>query len=172
MKLNKYKLRAECQDDVARFISYFTDYINSFECALQDYRLPDVDFIFTSVLELKQIQNILCSLDDCHVMAQTVQLFDNYTGERDYTIIMIKSEEEKTMKQLKPTPNKHLICRFNELISVGDEFCYDYNKPPERPHPHLYTLKKAPYYKGQDVFIQVEDWDEELPLEIGNWKTV
>jgi hypothetical protein len=44
--------------------------------------LPDVDFVFTTTLSLGEIKTILKTVTDGHVMEETVNEINSYTGER------------------------------------------------------------------------------------------
>lgn len=46
--------------------------------------IPDTLFTFHSDLSLEQIIEVLAKIEDGHVMLETVNLADKYTGERDY----------------------------------------------------------------------------------------
>ena len=81
----KYKLRAECSDDVMNFLNNIHSQLLSFKF-LRWKNYPDCELIFTTELELDEIQMTLLDIDDAHVMAQTVQLYKNYTGKRNYEL--------------------------------------------------------------------------------------
>ncbi len=81
--MNVYKLRAECLIDISLFISRNTGKVSP-KAAVKWEELPDHELEFESELSLEEIIRDLCDQEDAHVMYQTVQLLENYTGERDY----------------------------------------------------------------------------------------
>lgn len=81
----KYKLRAECSNDVARFIMNAHSLMTNFKMQKDD-ELPDVEFEFETELALDEIIMTLQDIDDSHVMYQTIQPIEKYTGERDYDL--------------------------------------------------------------------------------------
>jgi len=96
-KVSNYKLRGECYVDVAQFLEKLIDKCNSeirhhrFETIniFQDpdkCGFPDCDLEFSTTLSLEQIRDLLKLIPDSHVMLQTVELAENYTGERNYDI--------------------------------------------------------------------------------------
>ncbi len=81
--MNTYKLRAECSQDVAEFIQNVHSQLKSFKM-IKDDELPDVYFEFETELALDEIILTLKDIEDSHVMFQTVQPIEKYTGERNY----------------------------------------------------------------------------------------
>jgi hypothetical protein len=81
----KYKLRAECSNDVAQFIMNAHSQMTKFKMQ-KDKELPDIEFEFETELALDEIIMTLQDIDDSHVMYQTVQPIEKYTGERDYDL--------------------------------------------------------------------------------------
>ena len=47
---------------------------------------PDTELTFGSGLTATQIRGILRSIEDGHVMLQTIMRIEKYTGERDYAL--------------------------------------------------------------------------------------
>ena len=80
-----YKLRAECSNDVMKFIEKAHGHMENFKME-RDKQFPDVDFEFESKLNLDEIILILRDIDDGHVMVQTVKPIKEYTGERNYEL--------------------------------------------------------------------------------------
>lgn len=78
-----YKLRAECSEDVFNFINASGGRIMLFKLIKDDSVIPDVKFEFETSMELSEVIKILRGIDDSHVMYQTVQLKENYTGVRN-----------------------------------------------------------------------------------------
>ena len=88
--LTYYRLRAECQFDIGRMLAVvhtesLTLQQNSFINDLNGLKayIPDVTVSFASSLTLAEIKQALREIEDGHVMAQTVALAADYTGERD-----------------------------------------------------------------------------------------
>ena len=79
-----YKFRAETINDIVDLlnngISFSTITIK------QDPEFPDVDVTVVSDLELEDFREELRNVPDGHVMVQTLNYADQYTGERDYDI--------------------------------------------------------------------------------------
>ena len=83
----KYKLRAECSMDVASFIAISGNQISyGSNASISEGIYPDEEFEFESYLNLEQLRSLLRRVVDGHVMVQTVQPADKYTGIRDYEI--------------------------------------------------------------------------------------
>jgi len=86
----RYKLRAECMDDVVKLLALLPTKISWFriEAVVDESgtRYPDVLFEFKSDLSRNEIIGTLRLMDDAHVMYQTVQPLEAYTGERDFGI--------------------------------------------------------------------------------------
>jgi hypothetical protein len=90
-----YKCRVECQDDIDRIMGkcqrmmreggrFTTKEIIPQFIGLMP--LPDKEWVFTSHLDLSGVRSIFGQVTDAHVALQTVQLEENYTGDRDYTL--------------------------------------------------------------------------------------
>lgn len=79
----KYKLRAECSQDVVNFLNNVHSQLSSFKM-IKDTDFPDVEFEFETDLDFEEILRAMLFLDDAHVMLQTVEKIDKYTGERYY----------------------------------------------------------------------------------------
>jgi hypothetical protein len=82
--LRSYKLRAECAAD-AMVLSAITPSLKGFTVEPVE-GFPDVVVEFRSAETLEAIQAACNRVVDGHVMAQTVQLTENYTGERNYSL--------------------------------------------------------------------------------------
>lgn len=78
VELTSYKMRAECQVDLGRFLMAVA--VRSFTTTAS--LLPDMDAEFTSPLGLDEIKKLLAKIPDGHVMLETVNYKDQYTGER------------------------------------------------------------------------------------------
>ena len=81
MKANTYKMRAEGAGDIARFIGATAGKFSKFKMETIGQG-PDVTLEFTTVHTQADIQKALAMLDDTHVMAQTLALKRDYTGDR------------------------------------------------------------------------------------------
>ena len=82
--MNKYKLRAECLSDVFDFLKS-TEVISFSINTIMDYA-SDVELTFFSCFPIFRIKEILDSIPDSHVMRETIEKADNYTGERENEI--------------------------------------------------------------------------------------
>lgn len=78
----EYKFRAECVLDVFRFIEYIGDRYESF--TVNSSKLfPDVTASLRCSIPLETLKSILKNyVVDGHVMLETIQPIDQYTGER------------------------------------------------------------------------------------------
>lgn len=81
----KYKLRAECSNDVAHFIMNAHSQMNNFNMQ-RDVKLTNVELEFETELTFDKIIMTLQQIDNSQVMYQTVQPIDKYTGERDFNL--------------------------------------------------------------------------------------
>jgi hypothetical protein len=75
-----YKLRAECLIDVEQFVA------NNIKvkdiCPLISSDFPDRELEFISSLSKKEIIKILNKIPDSHVMIETLEKIEKYTGKR------------------------------------------------------------------------------------------
>jgi len=81
MKANTYKLRSEGAGDIAWFIGATAGKLSKFKMETIGHG-PDVTLEFTTTHTQADIQKALAMLDDTHVMAQTLALKRDYTGDR------------------------------------------------------------------------------------------
>lgn len=81
--LMRYRFRAECVPDIGRLLSDrdFQFLYLEIECSLGDSVCS-----FSSSLSLDEVRNIMWRVVDGHVMAQSVAVAENYTGERDFDL--------------------------------------------------------------------------------------
>jgi hypothetical protein len=79
--MTKYKFRAECIDDVLVFRKDTTGKITSLVVNFDD-KLPDVTVTFESDEDPKYIESVIAQIQDGHVMRESLNYADNYTGER------------------------------------------------------------------------------------------
>lgn len=82
-----YKFRAECLQDAISFKDKTIGLTDNFKIINQDVdsiSIPDVDVEFESELSLDEIIIKMREVFDSHVMIQTLNLIERYTGERNY----------------------------------------------------------------------------------------
>jgi hypothetical protein len=84
-QLNRFRFRAECQHDVDELRRLLGLEINTITMT-QSPPFPDVEVELITGLSLEQIRDIMCRVDDGHVMVQTVAPSHDYTGERNYEL--------------------------------------------------------------------------------------
>jgi hypothetical protein len=90
MKLVRYKYRHECLEDSLQFfvLAGQTNRVGAL-CGVEiipttlgaDY-LPDGEVAFSTTLAEAEIAVLLDGVPDSHVIAQTIERVENYTGER------------------------------------------------------------------------------------------
>lgn len=80
----KYKLRAECSYDLTLFINLCHNILSQFSMIKMN-QIPDVEFEFTTDLSIIEVIDYLETLEDSHVMIETLKAIDSYTGIRDYS---------------------------------------------------------------------------------------
>lgn len=80
-----YKMRAECMVDVGRFLSQLVvvDDVTIEHAYMGDHMMSDVECTFRSPNDLVALRTFLAAIPDGHVMLETLQLKENYTGERN-----------------------------------------------------------------------------------------
>jgi pantothenate kinase len=82
-----YKCRAEAKADIDAFIKIANTHIMQWYCNRwvddDNNTYPDIEFTFSSDLSIEIMKLILNGLDDCHVMTETLQPYEKYTGERE-----------------------------------------------------------------------------------------
>jgi len=82
MKLRTYQLRAECIEDVIDFLNTTQSVLTSFTMIKPNDNLPDVVLIFQAKINLEEIKYTLREIQNNHVMYETVEYIENYTGKR------------------------------------------------------------------------------------------
>lgn len=80
-------MRAEVIDDVLLFVSNAPRRLTGFKVHQQS-GFHDVEFEFETESTLDEIIKTLSEIDDAHVMYQTVQPIEHYTGERNYDLVL------------------------------------------------------------------------------------
>lgn len=85
----KYKLRAECQDDCSLFAGRLvgacraSNYKHRVETnIIPDPNYPDCDMDFSTTFPIDKVREIIAGIPDAHVMLETVEYEQNYTGDR------------------------------------------------------------------------------------------
>lgn len=76
--MQTYKLRAECLNDVLQLIKAMP--VNKY--TIESELTPDVEFTFRTECTMRDIICAMKTIPDSHVMAETVALEKDYTGER------------------------------------------------------------------------------------------
>ena len=82
-KRTKYKMRAECSSDLGRFLMNVT--VFSFTAdglTIEGLAVPDMEATFTSNLSLSQLRSEIAKIEDGHVMLESLNYAEEYTGER------------------------------------------------------------------------------------------
>lgn len=77
-------MRAECWHDAEVFRKTVCG--NLMEVKRMDAALPDVEIVFISDLDVNELWKRISKIMDGHVMAETVQPIENYTGARNYEL--------------------------------------------------------------------------------------
>jgi hypothetical protein len=82
MQTKTYQLRAECSEDVINFLDVTQSQLTQFTMYRPNPDLPDVILIFQTTLELDKIRFTIKDIGNAHVMNETVDYIDQYTGIR------------------------------------------------------------------------------------------
>ena len=77
--MNTYKFRAECLADVANFLLEFRPEHTEIVAAKM---IPDVECVIKTSADIDKVKGAMADVMDSHVMMQTIQPIDKYTGER------------------------------------------------------------------------------------------
>lgn len=81
-----YKLRAECISDVNDLAKLLKDsnLINEKidELNINGIPIPDVEYTFDVNQTIEEVIEIIKLIPDSHVMYETVEIYDKYTGKR------------------------------------------------------------------------------------------
>jgi hypothetical protein len=92
MKPMKIKFRAECLQDVLKLLKRLLDIsaINGLEIQNTQIQkmegIPDVECEIDCGIALETMRLLMERQRDSHVMRQTAQYSENYTGKRDYNL--------------------------------------------------------------------------------------
>ena len=80
----RYKLRAECHNDIVLLVRALgTNHSMIMLNALQK-GITDEEYTFDSLLTKEEIKKELLKIPDSHVMYETFEFHEKYTGERRY----------------------------------------------------------------------------------------
>jgi len=84
----RYKLRAECNNDIEQFINVLPeDEFIAYQTYPDTNGLPDTEAIIElRSFSLTEVINYITLVPDSHVMLQTVALEKDYTGVRNYDL--------------------------------------------------------------------------------------
>lgn len=83
MKTFEYRFRAECKDDANRFFMNIDTPIKA--CLVDESKeFPDVEYSLISFETLEKLKQIADKLDDLHVIKETINYTEDYTGVRTY----------------------------------------------------------------------------------------
>lgn len=85
--LPRYRFRAECTVDIGRLVSEVDFQFRQLEIESGSEPLGDPVCSFSSSLSLDEVRQIMWRVVDGHVMAQTVALAEDFTGQRDYELM-------------------------------------------------------------------------------------
>jgi hypothetical protein len=134
--MTDYKFRAECMHDVQELynIVNFRDTVTNFVVTLDPVGLPDVDVSFTSTLSAEEICALMDTIPDTHVAMESLDLAENYTGERfrdfeDYNQeinLVVKPEripESCIIDPRKVWPNQSYIDFWLQSLEHQLKFC-------------------------------------------------
>lgn len=79
-----YKFRAECSEDVDAFKKLFVGKYSSMNITTPLFPLPDVLVEMESIETLTTIRDTMDRVQDGHVMVESLNYADEYTGDRWY----------------------------------------------------------------------------------------
>lgn len=81
--MEKFKFRAECLRDVEELLRQINH--SGMEVNIKFFHVPDVEVTLLTDLTLDSIIQEAREIDDCHVIVETIQRVQEYTGERDWS---------------------------------------------------------------------------------------
>lgn len=84
LNLRLFKFRAECLPDVLNFFEAARHTGKYFGYRFENDGLPDVDVELLSTATKDEIETIMKTVEDGHVMLDTIEPIHEYTGERKY----------------------------------------------------------------------------------------
>ena len=80
--MNRFKFRAETSYDVCNFI-YKIEH-DQMEIHIKFFAVPDVEVTLVTDKTKEEVIELMLEVDDSHVMIETLEPEEDYTGERDY----------------------------------------------------------------------------------------
>jgi len=80
--MNRFKFRAETSYDVCNFI-YRIEH-DKMEIHITFSAFPDVEVILVTDKTKEEVIKLMLEVDDSHVMIETLEPEELYTGQRDY----------------------------------------------------------------------------------------
>ena len=83
-EINHFKFRAECETDVNRLRKRMGT--KCLKIVMEIGQFPDTLVDLYTTMSLEELRNEIRSIEDGHVMLQTIALEKDYTGERDYEL--------------------------------------------------------------------------------------
>lgn len=85
MPMHVYKFRAECLGDLNNALELISnEWTCWFDCRKITPGFPDVEIILVSDKSLQELRDILSGGEDLHVIVETLNEINKYTGERYY----------------------------------------------------------------------------------------
>jgi acetolactate synthase regulatory subunit len=81
--MEKFKFRAECLRDVEELVRVINH--GGMEVNMTFFDLPDLEVTVLTHHSLETLIEEANRIDDCHVIAQTIQPIMEYTGEREWS---------------------------------------------------------------------------------------
>lgn len=81
--MKSFKFRSECFNDILEFMKLHGEHIGKIGIQRNE-SFPDCECTFTSELDRGELIEKLRDVVDGHVMVQTLEEEENYTGNRDY----------------------------------------------------------------------------------------
>lgn len=84
--MESYKFRAETGHDVREAMKIKPCWYCFINIEKDPHGLPDVEVEFTSTRSLQELRHIFSTIEDAHVMYQTINYSQLYMGERDCNI--------------------------------------------------------------------------------------
>lgn len=79
--VKKFKCRAQCEDDVKRCSSKSDNRIRIKDITALKDKLTDVEVEFESIMSLQELKAFFSSIEDCHVMSETVLNAEDYKSQ-------------------------------------------------------------------------------------------
>jgi hypothetical protein len=80
----KYRFRSECRPDAELFFAVLNEYTASRSITSLGFGEVEGEFVLAKQLSPQDLLWAACQVPDGHVLVQTLELRNNYTGERDY----------------------------------------------------------------------------------------